>query len=314
MTEQLAPLANFFEESARQPWGEKLTGTALSLPEEYRRIKLKGNLYVEYLQAGTTNTKEGNTPNKNHVVFQVPFDEDFEVKDDGKLVTTLGARISMDLTGEDDLLEGIDKDHVSSFFCLSLDFADLTILGPCSSRAHISTWRRARTTTLAHFMSSSLSTTGGPWLPTRSRLSPSSTSPRLVNLSILLPARISTKCLSSVMAPLGRAVGILCALNSLIPIPPAALTSSFASHSFIFFASLLVSCNSMQTFLQLRLANKVAETDQSGQTLKVNIPRVHQKGNTGSRPKLIDRGKFFDYVSIFPDDIEDAHEPESVNT
>lgn len=169
MTEQLAPLANFFEESARQPWGEKLTGTALSLPEEYRRIKLKGNLYVEYLQAGTTNTKEGNTPNKNHVVFQVPFDEDFEVKDDGKLVTTLGARISMDLTGEDDLLEGIDKDHVSSFFCLSLDFADLTILGPCSSRAHISTWRRARTTTLAHFMSSSLSTTGGPWLPTRSR-------------------------------------------------------------------------------------------------------------------------------------------------
>lgn len=110
--------AEFFAASARKPWGDELVDTTLSLPEKYKGIALKalkGELYVEYLR---TDSSQGEVPNKNHVVFQVPFiDRGFEVVDsvarEGVLV--YAARISMDLTEEDDL-KTIDKSRVNSLF------------------------------------------------------------------------------------------------------------------------------------------------------------------------------------------------------
>ena len=112
--ERTAP-AEFSAASAREPWGDELVGTTLSFPEKCKGIALKGELYVEYLR---TDSSQGEVLNKNHVVFQVPFiDRGFEVLDpvtrEGALV--YAARISMDLTEEDDL-RTIDKSRVNSLF------------------------------------------------------------------------------------------------------------------------------------------------------------------------------------------------------
>ena len=108
-----------------------------------------------------------------------------------------------------------------------------------------------------------------------------------MNLSISLPARISTKCHSWATALPGKAAVTLCVSNSLIPISPAALKSSFASRSLFFFASLLVSCNSTQSFVQLRLQNKVAGIDQNGYTLKENITKSTTRGAAALRSSSI---------------------------
>lgn len=75
--------------------------------------------------------------------------------------------------------------------------------------------------------------------------------------------------------------------------------------SLFFFASLLVPCNSMQVFVQLCLANKVANIDQDGQTLKENITKIHHIED--GQHKLVDRGKFLSYERVIPDDFKDAY-------
>lgn len=157
MADEHTALANFFAASAMLPWGESLTGTALSLPDSYKDIMLKGVLYIEYLQTGSSNDNQGKAPNKNHVVFQIPFsDEGFQVGDPDTEDSILlkGVRISMDLTQEHDVIDMIDKDRVSGLSTKGIDFAKFMILGPCSSRLHTSVWRWERTTTPAPFTSS----------------------------------------------------------------------------------------------------------------------------------------------------------------
>ncbi|KAI6004777.1 hypothetical protein EDD15DRAFT_2359592 [Pisolithus albus] len=84
MTESDAhTLADFFNNSGCPPWVEGFAGPALSLPQEYREIELNGKLCVEYLQLDSTNggapdANEGGPPNKNHVVFLVPFKKSLE--------------------------------------------------------------------------------------------------------------------------------------------------------------------------------------------------------------------------------------------
>lgn len=93
MTESDAhALADFFNNSGCPPWVEKFAGPALSLPQEYREIELNGKLCVEYLQLDSTNAgeggapdaNEGGPPNKNHVVFLVPFKKSLEVERDNE--------------------------------------------------------------------------------------------------------------------------------------------------------------------------------------------------------------------------------------
>jgi hypothetical protein len=109
-------LSTFFNVDAHKEWTDPLLGTALALPSTYRSYKLKGELYIEYLQNGSTNAKQGEVaagiPGKNHVVFQVPFATAYELRIDNKIVTVRGARISMDLTDED--VDNIDKDRLES--------------------------------------------------------------------------------------------------------------------------------------------------------------------------------------------------------
>ncbi|KAI6004755.1 hypothetical protein EDD15DRAFT_2359540 [Pisolithus albus] len=90
MTESDAhTLADFFNNSGCPPWVEGFAGPALSLPQEYREIELNGKLCVEYLQLDSTNggaldANEGGPPNKNHVVFLVPFKKSLEVERDNE--------------------------------------------------------------------------------------------------------------------------------------------------------------------------------------------------------------------------------------
>ncbi|GJJ09711.1 hypothetical protein Clacol_003935 [Clathrus columnatus] len=99
-----------------------LAGAALSLPDKYRRLELKGELYIEHLGIR-------NSTNRNHVIFQILFKTGFTVNLEN-ITQIKGARLSMDMSEEDKLLDGIDDEHVGTFFRQSFDFADLTILGP----------------------------------------------------------------------------------------------------------------------------------------------------------------------------------------
>jgi hypothetical protein len=107
-------LANLFATIDKQPWGDNFSGTALSLPEKFEKIKLNGELVVDYLHLGSSEeSNQGEVPKKNRVVFQEPFaDEDFEAEDPntGQQIMFKSARISMDLNGGDDAFENIDKD------------------------------------------------------------------------------------------------------------------------------------------------------------------------------------------------------------
>ena len=94
MTDAHTAPTQFFA-STSQPWGNKIISTALTLPDKYRDIALKGKLNIKYLQTGSTNTCQGEVPNKNHVILQAPFvEEGFEV---------------------DDLMKDIDKGQVLNF-------------------------------------------------------------------------------------------------------------------------------------------------------------------------------------------------------
>lgn len=68
----------------------------------------------------------------------------------------------------------------------------------------------------------------------------------------------------------------------------------------------------MQTFVRLRSAEAIAGIDTNGDTLKRNITFVYSRNGDG-KCKLIDRGKFLDYIHVIPDDIKDAYEPESTS-
>lgn len=124
-------LSTFFNVDSLKEWTDPLIGTALALPDTYKSYELKGELHIEYLQNGSTNANQGEVapgiPNKNHVVFQVPFAKAYELQIDEKIVTVRGARVSMDLT--DESLDKIDKDRVSSLL-LSFRFGiDLCSFG-----------------------------------------------------------------------------------------------------------------------------------------------------------------------------------------
>ncbi|KAI5990991.1 hypothetical protein EDD15DRAFT_1137132 [Pisolithus albus] len=118
MTESGAhALADFFNNVRSRPWVGKFAGPALSLCEEYRKIELDDKLGVEYLHLGDTNAEERRPPNKNHVVFVLPFKEPFIVeRDNEQPVPTFAARLSMDLTKEDRDMEAIDKDHLENAY------------------------------------------------------------------------------------------------------------------------------------------------------------------------------------------------------
>ena len=146
-------LATFFNTSSRKPWVKRLAGSALSLPRAYRQYVLKGELYIEYLSTTSNNGGQDSTQNKNHVVFQIPFAEGYKLsRDEGNNFTIQGARVSMDITEENDLLEDIDEDHVSSSFAFSISFADLAMLAPCSLRTNTSARSSVLTTTLERFI------------------------------------------------------------------------------------------------------------------------------------------------------------------
>lgn len=253
MTESDA-LANFFSNSG--PWETDLTGPALSLPEGYREVELKGELCVEYLQMGSTNAKEGNSPNKNHVVFLLPFKEAFTVEDDGETVRIFSARLSMDLTEEDDDMYAIDmerleKPYINMVMCEDYFPGTLYI----------------------------------------KLLKYDGQSQAAIKISVFADLDFTT---------LGEFVDFLAVRN-------------LHKMSFLGYDMAWKGCRDfiMQTFIQLHLANKVAGTDEKGETLKMNITKVYNRGKA-SRPKLIDRGKFLDYIPVFPGDIGDAYEPESV--
>lgn len=105
---------------------------------------------------------------------------------------------------------------------------------------------------------------------------------------------------------LGRDVGISCALISYLN--PTCGTDA------VRFTSLFLSlpCNSMQTFIWLCRAKKVADTDENGETLKTNITKVYGM-NESNQYKLIDHGIFLNYTHTFPDGIEDAYEGEPIS-
>ena len=101
--EHTVALAEFFADSAREPWGDELVGTALSLYEKYKNIALKGELYIEYLWSDSSVASQGEVPSKNHVIFQVLFlDGGFKVMDPVTKNDVLvhAARISMEPTDE----------------------------------------------------------------------------------------------------------------------------------------------------------------------------------------------------------------------
>jgi len=105
-------LSTFFNVDSLKAWTNPFLGAALALSDAYKTHELKGELYIGYLQNGSTNAGQGEAPNKNHVVFQVPFVQPYDLQIEGKTVKVRGARISMDLT--DETLDNIDKDRVSS--------------------------------------------------------------------------------------------------------------------------------------------------------------------------------------------------------
>jgi len=79
----------FFNVDSLKEWAEPPTGIALALPGEYRTYALKGELYIEYLETDPTNGNqaevEARVPNKNHVVFQIPFAQAYSYRLKGSL-------------------------------------------------------------------------------------------------------------------------------------------------------------------------------------------------------------------------------------
>lgn len=105
--------------SVPREWDPKdpLIGHALALPSEYREIRLNGTLHIEFLESGAGDTQ---MPNKNHVIFQLPFEQPHIVAVKGMGMELYAARVSMDISDDFDGLEAIEKKFVSSIFLYSI--------------------------------------------------------------------------------------------------------------------------------------------------------------------------------------------------
>ncbi|GJJ09760.1 hypothetical protein Clacol_003984 [Clathrus columnatus] len=237
----------------------------LELPEKYRQLPLKGDLYIEYLRLADddpemNDSEMDNFFKKNHVVFQIPFKHEFKVDED-KDDEIMGVRISMDFIVEDDMND-IERERLSSLLAkiLKRGYKDMEMF--------------------KHYF------------------------PGILHVKILGYDAPSTAAIKfSVFtgldfATLGDFVDFLIIRN---------LHQMF----FLGYGRGWKGCRDfiMQTFVQLRLENKVEETDEEGRTLRETITRVYQNDGS-SHPKLIDRGLFLTYTPIYPDDIGDAYEPE----
>lgn len=106
-------LCHFFNVDNATEWPpNELSGPAISLPDMYKKYRLKDKLYIEFLRM---DSKESQRPTKNHVVFQLPFVESHKLQIEGDEIKLEAARISMDLSINDAAMDKIDDKCVSTF-------------------------------------------------------------------------------------------------------------------------------------------------------------------------------------------------------
>lgn len=104
MSEENDALRLFFNVDSATKW-EGIDGPGVSLPDRFKQYELKRELCIEFLQLSDT---------KNHVVFQLPFDQSHEVQINGENLKLEGARVSMDLSLNDEAMDKIDLKNAST--------------------------------------------------------------------------------------------------------------------------------------------------------------------------------------------------------
>ncbi|GJJ09762.1 hypothetical protein Clacol_003986 [Clathrus columnatus] len=263
-------LTEFFNITAKKPWIEPRKGAALALPDEYRQTRLKGKLYIEHILIENSD--------RNHVVFQLPFEDKLQVRlnvDETTQIST--ARVSMEMS--EDNVDDIDKIYLKdmetdrNYYPGMLQVKLLTYDGKSFSAGKFSSFD-LDFVTLGDFIDFV-------------------TDKDLHKMSFVCYDGICWEgCRDFVCVDLSY-------------------TQSHLQPDLIFRFSPSIlpclPCNSLQTFIQMRLANKVAEMDQDGGTLNNTITRVYQRNGT-SYPSLISRAVFLSYNPVYPG--EDVYEPD----